>query len=116
MIRSTQNRSAGWRERIFDKRRIVIQPYNKCIRFVYLVRSIPPWSRNAGKRLVKSAKVYWRDSGILDALAGLPTLEHVLGHPLCGASWEGYCIEQILNRSSKTVTVIGLEDYLQTNS
>lgn len=65
---------------------------------LYLVRSLPPWSRNAGKRLVKSAKVYWRDSGILHALAGLASREHVLGHPLCGASWEGYCIEQILNR------------------
>ena len=71
---------------------------------LYLVRSLPPWSRNAGKRLVKSAKVYWRDSGILHALAGLPTLEHVLGHPLCGASWEGYCIEQILNRLPKGAT------------
>ncbi len=68
---------------------------------LYLVRSLPPWSRNAGKRLVKSAKVYWRDSGILHALAGLPTLDHVLGHPLCGASWEGYCLEQILNRLPK---------------
>jgi predicted AAA+ superfamily ATPase len=65
---------------------------------LYLIRSLPPWTRNAGKRLVKSAKVYWRDSGILHALAGLPTLEHVLGHPLCGASWEGYCIEQIMSR------------------
>lgn len=64
---------------------------------LYLIRSLPPWTRNAGKRLVKSAKVYWRDSGILHLLAGLPTLEQVLGHPLCGASWEGYCIEQILN-------------------
>jgi predicted AAA+ superfamily ATPase len=68
---------------------------------LYLVRSIPPWTRNAGKRLVKAAKVYWRDSGILHALAGLPTLEHALGHPICGASWEGYCIEQILNRLPK---------------
>ncbi len=65
---------------------------------LYLVRSLPSWSRNAGKRLVKSPKIYWRDSGLLHALAGLPTLEQVLGHPLCGASWEGYCIEQILNR------------------
>lgn len=63
---------------------------------LYLVRSLPAWSRNAGKRLVKSAKLYWRDSGILHALTGLPTLEHVLGHPVCGASWEGYCIEQML--------------------
>lgn len=50
---------------------------------------------------MKSPKVYWRDSGILHALAGLPTLEHVLGHPLCGASWEGFCIEQILTRLPK---------------
>jgi uncharacterized protein len=63
---------------------------------LYLVRSLPPWTRNAGKRLVKSAKVYWRDSGVLHTLVGLSDLEHVLGHPLCGASWEGYCIEQIL--------------------
>ena len=70
---------------------------------LYLVRSLQPWSRNAGKRLVKSAKVYWRDSGILHALAGLPSLEHVLGHPLCGVSWEGYCIEQILGLLPKGV-------------
>jgi predicted AAA+ superfamily ATPase len=71
---------------------------------LYLIRSLPPWTRNAGKRLVKSAKVYWRDSGILHALAGLPTREQVLGHPVCGASWEGYCIEQILGRLPKGAT------------
>jgi predicted AAA+ superfamily ATPase len=64
---------------------------------LYLVRALAPWSRNAGKRLVKSPKVYWRDSGILHALAGLPGLDQVLGHPLCGASWEGYVVEQILS-------------------
>ncbi|GAB5559872.1 MAG: ATP-binding protein [Synoicihabitans sp.] len=64
---------------------------------LYLVRSLPAWSGNAGKRLVKAAKVYWRDSGILHALAGLSDFESVLGHPLCGASWEGYCIEQIFH-------------------
>jgi hypothetical protein len=71
---------------------------------LFLIRCLPPWTHNAGKRLVKSAKVYWRDSGILHALAGLPTLEQVLGHPLCGASWEGYCVEQILNRLPKGAT------------
>ncbi|MGB1130493.1 MAG: ATP-binding protein [Haloferula sp.] len=68
---------------------------------LYLVRSLSPWTRNAGKRLVKSPKVYWRDSGVLHALAGLSNLEKVLGHPLCGASWEGYCLEQILNQLPK---------------
>jgi predicted AAA+ superfamily ATPase len=65
---------------------------------LYLVRSIPAWSRNAGKRLVKAPKVYWRDTGLLHTLAGLQNLEHVLGHPLCGHSWEGYCLEQIITR------------------
>lgn len=65
---------------------------------LYLVRSIPAWSRNAGKRLVKAAKVYWRDTGLLHTLAGLQSLEQVLGHPLCGHSWEGYCLEQMLTR------------------
>jgi predicted AAA+ superfamily ATPase len=71
---------------------------------LYLVRSLPPWTRNAGKRLVKSPKVYWRDSGILHALAGLPTLDKLLGHPLCGASWEGYCLEQILTQLPRGAT------------
>ncbi len=72
---------------------------------LYLVRSLPPWTRNAGKRLVKSPKVYWRDSGILHTLAGLRNLEQILGHPLCGASWEGFCIEQILGHLPKGATV-----------
>lgn len=71
---------------------------------LYLVRGIPAWSRNAGKRLVKSPKVYWRDSGVLHALASLHDFEQVLGHPLCGYSWEGYCIEQIVTRLPKATT------------
>jgi predicted AAA+ superfamily ATPase len=51
--------------------------------------------------LVKAPKVYWRDTGLLHMLSGLPSLEHVLGHPLCGHSWEGYCIEQIVSVLSK---------------
>jgi hypothetical protein len=54
---------------------------------LYLLRTLPAWSRNAGKRLVKAPKVYWRDTGLLHALAGLPDIEKVLGHPLCGHSW-----------------------------
>lgn len=64
---------------------------------LYLLRSIPAYSTNAGKRLIKSPKTYWRDSGIVHTLAGLADIEQVLGHPLCGHSWEGYCIEQIIN-------------------
>jgi len=61
-----------------------------------LVRRLTPWHGNVGKRLVRTPKVYVRDSGLVHALLGLPTLEHVLGHPVAGASWEGWVIEQVL--------------------
>jgi uncharacterized protein len=61
-----------------------------------LVRRLPPWSGNVGKRLVRSPKVYVRDSGLVHALLGLPTIEHVLAHPVAGTSWEGWVIEQLL--------------------
>jgi len=78
--------------------------YLDLLECLYLVRSIPAWSRNAGKRLVKSPKVYWRDTGLLHSLANLHDLEEVLGHPLCGHSWEGYCLEQIITRLPKNYT------------
>ena len=71
---------------------------------LYLVRSLPAWGRNERKRLVKSPKVYWRDSGLVHALLRLQDLEKVLGHPVCGHSWEGYCIEQILAKETFAAT------------
>jgi uncharacterized protein len=61
-----------------------------------LVRRLSPWQRNEGKRLVKSPKVYVRDSGLLHALLGLKNLNDVLGHPVAGASWEGFVIEALI--------------------
>lgn len=61
-----------------------------------LVRRLTAWHGNVGKRLVRAPKVYVRDSGIVHALLGLADLESVLGHPVAGASWEGYVIEQLL--------------------
>ena len=61
-----------------------------------LVRRLPPWSKNAGKRLVRSPKVYVRDSGLVHALLGLRDLDAVLGHPVTGGSWEGFVIENRL--------------------
>lgn len=61
-----------------------------------LVRRLPAWSGNVGKRLVRAPKVFVRDSGIVHALLGLPTLEAVLSHPVAGASWEGFVVEQML--------------------
>lgn len=61
-----------------------------------LVRRLPPHLPNVGKRLVRSPKVYVRDSGLLHALLGLADKEAVLGHPIAGLSWEGMAIENIL--------------------
>ena len=61
-----------------------------------LVRRLPPWFANVGKRLVKSPKIYIRDSGILHSLLGLGTLDGVLSHPVVGASWEGFVIENVI--------------------
>lgn len=60
-----------------------------------LVRRLPPWHVNVGKRLIKSPKVYVRDSGLVHALLGLRGQEDVLGHPVVGASWEGFVIETL---------------------
>jgi len=62
-----------------------------------LVRRLQPWHSNAGKRLIKSPKVYVRDSGLTHTLLNLRTQEDLLGHPIVGPSWEGFIIENILN-------------------
>ncbi len=73
-----------------------VRHYLDLLEGLYLVRRLPAWSRNIGKRLVKSPKVMWRDSGILHTLLNIGTEDQLLGHPIVGHSWEAYCIEQIL--------------------
>jgi predicted AAA+ superfamily ATPase len=62
----------------------------------FMVRILPPLMANIKKRLIKTPKVYLRDTGILHALLEIENIEDLLGHPIAGASWEGWCIEQIL--------------------
>jgi len=62
-----------------------------------LLRRLRPWSGNVGKRLVRAPKTYIRDSGLLHALLELETWHDVLGHPVAGASWEGFVIENLLS-------------------
>ena len=69
-----------------------------------LVRSLQPWSNNAGKRLVKTPKTYVRDSGLVHALLGLETLDDVLGHPVNGHSFEGMVIENVIAFSTPRYT------------
>jgi predicted AAA+ superfamily ATPase len=61
-----------------------------------LVRRLPPWAGNAGKRLVKSPKVYIRDSGLAHALLGISSLHDLVGHPVQGGSWEGLVIDNLV--------------------
>lgn len=61
-----------------------------------MVRQLQPWHENLGKRQVKSPKIYFRDNGLLHALMGTSTLPELLVHPRCGASWEGFALEQVL--------------------
>lgn len=61
-----------------------------------LVRKLRPYSTNAGKRLVKSPKIYVRDSGLVHALLGIDRFEMLAGHPVVGMSWEGFVIESLL--------------------
>ena len=61
-----------------------------------LVRRLPSWHANVGKRLVKSPKVYVRDSGLVHALLAIGDKETLLSHPVVGASWEGFVIENLL--------------------
>ncbi len=61
-----------------------------------IVRQLQPWHENLSKRQVKAPKVYVRDSGLMHALLGIRSAKDLLSHPKCGASWEGYAIEEIL--------------------
>lgn len=62
---------------------------------LFLIRILRPWYHNHGKRLVKSPKVYIRDSGLVHALLNLHTLDDILMHPVAGGSWEGFVIENV---------------------
>jgi predicted AAA+ superfamily ATPase len=69
-----------------------------------LVRRLAPLTANVGKRMVRSPRVYVRDSGLLHALLGLPDKEAVLGHPVAGPSWEGLAIESLIAIAGPAVT------------
>lgn len=70
--------------------------YLDTLQDTFMVRVLPPFAANLKKRLVKSPKVYLRDSGLLHALLRIGDTDQILGHPIAGASWEGWVIEQAL--------------------
>lgn len=66
----------------------------------FMVRILQPLHANLGKRLIKSPRVYLRDSGLLHALLGIETLDALLAHPIAGAAWEGTVIEHVITHAS----------------
>lgn len=62
----------------------------------FMVRQLQPWHENLAKRQVKAPKLYFRDTGLLHAMLGIRQLPQLLAHPLSGASWEGFALEQVL--------------------
>jgi len=68
------------------------------------VRQLPPWFENVGKRQVKAPKIYFRDSGLLHQLLNIGDGAALLAHPKCGASWEGFMLEEMIRRTDPDET------------
>ena len=79
-----------------DLSHVTMRSYLDLLEQTFMVRVLRPLEVNLKKRLIKSPKVYIRDSGILHALLEIPSFTQLAGHPVFGASWEGWCIEQIV--------------------
>lgn len=78
-----------------DVSNVTVKHWIDVLEDTYMLRTLRPWSGNTKKRLVKSPKIYLRDSGILHNLLGVEEMEKLLSNPILGASWEGFIIEQI---------------------
>lgn len=74
-----------------------VRRYLDILTSLFMVRQIQPWYANIKKRQVKAPKVYIRDTGVLNSLLGIKTEGDILRHPSCGASWEGYVIEEVIH-------------------
>jgi len=73
-----------------------VRKYLDILTGMFMVRQLQPWYVNIKKRQVKAPKIYIRDTGILHSLLGLKIESDILRHPRCGASWEGYVIEEVI--------------------
>lgn len=79
-----------------------IRSYIDTLQDFFMIRQLQPWSGNSKKRLVKSPKIYLRDSGLLHSLLKISTYDQLLGHPVVGSSWEGFVVENVLNHLPNT--------------
>jgi len=79
---------------------VTVNSYLDYLVGAFLIRRLEPYHVNIGKRLVKSPKVYWRDTGLLHSLLNAPDADRLLSQPWVGASWEGFVIEQSISTLS----------------
>jgi predicted AAA+ superfamily ATPase len=84
--------------RAFGVSNMTVRRYLDTLVSALVLRQLPPWFENLGKRQVKSPKVYVADSGLLHTLLGLSSPEDVEGHPKVGASWEGFVLREVVER------------------
>jgi len=84
--------------RSFGVSDMTIRRYLDLLSATFMVRQLPPWFENLGKRQVKALKIYFRDSGLFHALAGIENREQLLEHPKLGASWEGFVLNALIQR------------------
>ncbi len=86
--------------RSLDVSRFTVNRYINFLEGAFMLRLLRPWYTNTNKRLIKSPKLYIRDSGLLHSLLGLETIDSLLNHIQLGSSWEGFVVEQISNSLS----------------
>jgi predicted AAA+ superfamily ATPase len=86
--------------RAFGVTEPTVRHYLDILAATYMVRILPPWFENLGKRQVKAPKIYLADSGLLHSLLDIGSREDLLNHPRCGASWEGFALHQVVRALS----------------
>jgi predicted AAA+ superfamily ATPase len=84
--------------RAFGVTEKTVRHYLDVLVSTFMVRQLQAWHENIAKRQVKAPKVYLADSGILHSLFGVATRHELLGHPKVGASWEGFALQQVIER------------------
>jgi predicted AAA+ superfamily ATPase len=81
-----------------------VRRYLDILSGVFMIRQLTPWHANLKKRQVKAPKIYFRDTGLLHQLLGIRSEKELLSHPKCGASWEGYVIEETIKATEPDET------------
>ena len=87
--------------RSFGASDVTIKKYIDILESTFMIRQLMPWFNNTSKRLVKSPKLYLRDSGIFHALQSIKTQAELYAHPKLGSSWEGFALEETMRSIGK---------------